>query len=218
MIPLLNSYKAFLFDLNGTMVDDMRHHVLAWYDILNNTLEAGLSYEEVKAQMYGKNEELFVRVFGNDRYTAAEVEEHSMEKERRYQQSYLPELRLINGLPELLDQAHKQGIKMAIGSAAIPFNINFVIDNLNIRHYFSTIVSAKDVAFSKPDPTTYLQCAENLGVAIKDCLVFEDAPKGVEAAQNAGMDCIVLTTLHDAHEFAQYTNVVKIVSDYTSFL
>jgi beta-phosphoglucomutase-like phosphatase (HAD superfamily) len=60
------SIKAFLFDLNGTMVDDMEYHAKAWSDILNNDLKAGLTYNEVKAQMYGKNDELLVRVFGEN--------------------------------------------------------------------------------------------------------------------------------------------------------
>ena len=58
------SYKAFLFDLNGTMIDDMEYHVKAWYDILNNDLRANLSLPQVREQMYGKNSELLVRVFG----------------------------------------------------------------------------------------------------------------------------------------------------------
>ena len=64
---------------------------------------------------------------------------------------------------------------MAIGSAAIPFNINFVLDNLNIRSYFKAIVSAEDVANSKPDPETFTKGAEILGVAANQCIVFEDA-------------------------------------------
>jgi beta-phosphoglucomutase len=99
----------------------------------------------------------------------------------------LPQLALLPGLHQLLDKAHKAGIVMGIGSAAIPFNIDFVLDNLNIRHYFKAIVSADDVAISKPHPETYLRVAELLQVQAADCLVFEDVPKGAEAALNAGM-------------------------------
>ena len=208
--------KAFLFDLNGTMIDDMEFHAAAWSDILNNDLKAGLSYKEVKAQMYGKNDELLVRIFGKDHFSPGRMEELSIEKERRYQRAYLPHLKLIDGLQQFLQEAKQQGIKMAIGSAAIMFNIDFVLDNLGIRHYFDAIVSADDVVISKPNPETYIKCAELLGVAPFECIVFEDAPKGVEAAENAGMQSVVLTTMHEMDEFESYAHTIAFIDDYTS--
>ena len=103
---------------------------------------------------------------------------------------------------------------MAIGSAAIMFNIDFALDGLDLRKYFPVIISADDVKKSKPDPETYVKCAEALNVEPKDCIVFEDAPKGVESAQNAGMRSVVLTTLHEQHEFDQYKNIVAFGKDY----
>lgn len=209
------SAKALLFDLNGTMIDDMEYHTRAWYQVLNEDLGANLSYEAVKKEMYGKNIELLVRVFGPDRFSMAEMEHLSVEKEKRYQQQFFPQLKLINGLNDFLLRAKQAGIFMAIGSAAIPFNIDFVIDNLHIREYFGAIVSASDVVESKPHPETFLKAAQLLGVAPADCIVFEDAPKGVEAAQNAGMQAVVITTMHEAAEFAAYPNIVGFIADYT---
>ncbi len=215
MTAEVSSYKAFLFDLNGTMIDDMRFHAKAWGDIINNDLAAGLSTAELTAQLYGKNEELLVRIFGEGRFTAKEMQKLSMEKERRYQASYKPDLKLIDGLEQVLVEAMDEGIKMAIGSAAIRFNIDFVLDNLGIRNFFEAIVSADDVSVSKPHPDTFLKCAIQLGLDPADCVVFEDAPKGVEAAQNAGMDCVVLTTMHEAREFGKYPNIIRFITDYT---
>lgn len=212
----MNLYaKAFLFDLNGTVIDDMRYHAEAWYDILTKDLKSNITRPEVKAQMYGKNDELLVRVFGEGYFTQEKMNELSMEKERRYQQAYLPELALIDGLQQFLDDAKQAGIKMAIGSAAIPFNIAFVLDNLRLNDYFPILVSADDVVTSKPHPDTFLQCAEALNVSPSDCIVFEDAPKGVEAAQNAGMRCVVLTTTHEVAEFSAYNNIIAYAKDYT---
>lgn len=207
--------KAFIFDLNGTMIDDMQFHLKAWYHIINDELGANLSWEAVKKEMYGKNSELLIRVFGKDRFTEEEMNKLSIEKEKIYQSEYISHLRLIPGLQEFLEKAYALKIPMAIGSAAIMFNIDFVLDNLKLRHYFPAIVSADDVEHSKPHPETYLKAAKQLGVAPGDCLVFEDAPKGVEAAQNAGMPGVVLTTLHEAEEFAQYKNIVRFIKDYT---
>lgn len=208
--------KAFIFDLNGTMIDDMQFHLKAWHHILNDELGARLSREAIKKEMYGKNSEVLVRVFGKDRFTEEEMNELSIEKEKRYQHEYISHLTLIPGLQQFLDKAHALQIPMAIGSAAIMFNIDFVLDNLNIRHYFNAIVSADDVEHSKPNPETYIKAAQLLGIAPANCLVFEDAPKGVEAAQNAGMSCVVLTLLHEQEDFAQYNNIVQYIKDYSS--
>ena len=206
--------KAFLFDLNGTMIDDMQFHCKAWFNILNDDLGANLSWDQVKEQMYGKNTELLIRVFGKDRFTQEEMDILSVEKEKRYQAAYRPLLKLIDGLDVFLENAKNEGIAMGIGSAAIPFNINFVLDGLNLRHYFASIVSADDVVESKPDPETYLKGAAELGRLPQDCIVFEDAPKGVEAAERAGMKAVVLTTMHAAHEFAAYKNIICFIENY----
>ncbi|HEY9341551.1 MAG TPA: HAD family phosphatase [Hanamia sp.] len=208
--------KAFIFDLNGTMVDDMHYHAQAWYDILNNDLKAGLTWDEVKVQMYGKNAEVLERIFGENHFTDDQIKELSLEKERRYQQAYLPHLSLIKGLQVFLEKAEKDKIPMAIGSAAISFNISFVLDNLNIRHFFKAIVSADDVATSKPDPKTFIECARLLNIAPENCIVFEDAPKGIEAAQNAGMQAFVLTTMYPKDEFVSYKNIIGFSENYAS--
>ena len=206
--------KAFLFDLNGTMIDDMQFHCKAWFNILNDDLGANLSWEQVKEQMYGKNTELLIRVFGKDRFTQEEMDILSVEKEKRYQAEYRPLLKSINGLNEFLIASKHACILMGIGSAAIPFNINFVLDGLDLRHYFTSIVSADDVIESKPDPETFLKGASELGVLPEQCIVFEDAPKGVEAAKRAGMKAVVLTTMHEAHEFLAYDNIICFMKDY----
>lgn len=207
---------AFLFDLNGTMIDDMEYHVRAWTEILNQDLKAGLSDKAIRGQMYGKNSELFDRIFGPSRFSAAEVDHWSLEKEKRYQQAFKPHLALIKGLDGFLIGAREAGVAMAIGTAAIPFNLNFVLDNLDIAGYFQAIVTADDVKLSKPHPEVYLRCAELVGVDPAHCIVFEDAPKGVEAAENAGMKAVViLSTLHGIDDFKGYSNILKYIHDYT---
>jgi beta-phosphoglucomutase-like phosphatase (HAD superfamily) len=76
------------------------------------------------------------------------------------------------------------------------------------------MVSADDVASSKPHPETFLKCAEQLHVSPLDCVVFEDAPKGAESARNAGMDCVVITTMHQPEEFAHLNNIIGFINDY----
>ena len=214
--PFMKTFpRALIFDLNGTMINDMEYHMNAWSDILNNDLNARLSREQVRSQMYGKNSELLVRIFGPDRFSPEEMDRWSLEKEKRYQRAFLPELKLIPGLGAFLQKAFDAHVPMAIGSAAIPFNIDFVLDNLHIRKYFKAIVSADDVSISKPHPETFTQAAALLGTDPSQCLLFEDAPKGIEAGERAGMPAVVLMTMHNRQEFSQYPNVLHFINDYT---
>jgi beta-phosphoglucomutase len=210
--------KAFLFDLNGTMVDDMNYHLEVWYDIIVNDLGARLSKAQVKNQLFGKNEELLQRIFGAGYFSEVELQRISIDKERRYQLLYKPSLDLLPGLFRFLEESYSAGVKMAIGTAAIPFNVDFVLDTLKIRHYFDVIITADDVDQSKPHPETYLKAANLLGVTPESCIVFEDSPKGVEAAFNAGMQAVVLTTTHNFYEFDEHQNVILYVNDYNSIL
>jgi len=207
--------KAFLFDLNGTMIDDMQYHVTAWHRLLNE-MGANISMERMKEECYGKANELIERILPG-RFTEAERDAIGDQKEAVYREEFRPHLKLLPGLIEVLEEAYQSGIKMAIGSAAIMANIDFVLDGLNIRHYFSAIVSADDVSNSKPDPETYLKCAERLNADPSDCIVFEDVPKGVESAERAGMKSVVITLLHTKEEFSQFKNVICFMKDFRKF-
>jgi HAD superfamily hydrolase (TIGR01509 family) len=210
------SAKGFLFDLNGTMVNDMPYHIKAWH---KKIIELGgdLTLEEMKYQCYGKNDELLERVFPG-KYSMDEKIKMGNDKEAIYRIEFKPSLQLIDGLEYFLQKASSINIKMAIGSAAINENIDFVIDNMNIRHHFEAIVSANNVSMSKPHPETFLKCAAQLNLNPNDCLVFEDTPKGVECAMNACMKAIVIVGEHTKEEFDAYPNVIQCVSNYNALV
>jgi len=212
---MFSNVKGFLFDLNGTMVNDMPYHINAWHKEIIK-LGGDLTLDEMKHQCYGKNDELLERIFPG-RFTMEEKIKLGNDKEALYRIEFRPHLKLIEGLDNFLALAAKAQIKMAIGSAAITENINFVIDNMNIRPYFDVIVSANNVTKSKPDPDTFLKCAQMLDLAPSDCIVFEDTPKGVECALNAGMKAVVILGEHEQEEFLNYKNVICFAEDYSNF-
>jgi len=209
----MHEVRAFLFDMNGTMINDMQYHISAWHRILNE-FGAGISVERMKAECYGKNNELIERILPG-RFTEEEKDKLSLEKESQYQRDFRPRLKLVSGLDRFLKESHERGMKLAIGSAAIRSNIDFVLDGLNIRNYFDAIVTADDVTRSKPDPETWLKCANAVGLSAGDCLVFEDSPKGAQSALNAGMKCIIVTSLHGEEEFDNYRNAIRFIRDFS---
>jgi len=208
------SNKAFIFDMNGTMIDDMDFHTRAWYKVLND-LGAGLSMEQTKLQMYGKAEEMFDRIFGPEKFSDPQLQEIILQKELAYQEAFRPHLKLINGLGSFLQKAKAAGISLAIGTAAPKTNVDYVMDGLQLHALFPVIIGAEDVSTSKPDPEVFLSAAAGLKADPADCIVFEDSPKGVEAAMRCNMKAVVITTFHGPEDFAHLDNVLMCVKDYT---
>ncbi|MFT4205055.1 MAG: HAD family phosphatase [Chitinophagaceae bacterium] len=208
--------KAFLFDMNGTMINDMQFHQDAWYDVFTKELGSDISEADAKKEMYGKNSEVLERIFGKGRFTTQEMDEIGYRKELRYQEVFRPHLKLLPGLADFLQKAEQQHIALAIGTAALLMNVDYVLDNIDgLRRFFPIIVTADDVTTSKPDPEVFIKCAELLGIAPTDCIVFEDSPKGVEAAKNGGMKAVVLLTYHEPKDFDGLDNVLMMVQDFT---
>ena len=205
---------ALIFDMDGTMVDNMMVHHLAWQKKLAE-LGLNLTLDEVIATCYGKNDEILQRLFG-DKYTFEERDRISYEKEAVYREVFKKDLKLIDGLGEMLEKAYQLSIPMGIGTAARPENVDYVLDNLNIRHYFKAIVTSADVDKGKPDPSVFFMVADILKVKYNNCLVFEDSPTGAKTAVNAGMKAIILTTTHKTEEFSEFSSVLKCLPDYTS--
>ncbi len=209
----MSSIHAFIFDMNGTMIDDMHYHEQAWYDVLVNQLKAHLTVEQVRHQIYGTAAEMFARIFGADAFSAEEIEAITLRKESKYREEFLPHLKLIAGLDAFLARAKEKHIPMAIGTAAPVLNVDFVLDNLNLRGYFPVVIGPDDVTKSKPDPEVFLKAAHRLGMAPENCLVFEDSPKGIEAAARAGMKAVGITSFHTAAELLS-ENVLFTIEDY----
>lgn len=206
---------ALIFDMDGTMVDNMMVHHEAWQRRL---AQAGLhmTIEEVMASCHGRNDETIQRLFG-DKYTKEERYQMSFEKELAYREIFVDRLSLIDGLHEFLESAHSQQVPMGIGTAANVENVDFVLDNLQIRALFKSVLCEKDVVKGKPDPEVFLKVAANLSVAPENCLVFEDSPTGAAAAERAGMKSVILTTTHHKEEFSRFSNIAAFRKDYVGF-
>jgi beta-phosphoglucomutase len=130
--------KAIIFDMDGTMINNMHYHLLAWERMVEE-LGHGIRGEELFAQLYGSNKGVVERIFGQDRFSAGEIQDISDKKEAYYRELYTPHIKLIDGLDNFLADCHDKHIAMALGTASNMPNINFTLDTLNIRHYFSTI-------------------------------------------------------------------------------
>jgi beta-phosphoglucomutase len=195
------SFKGILFDLDGTLVDNMMVHHRAWQRKLG---ELGLDYslQRVKEEIHGVNLEILERLFG-DRYTHAERVRIAWDKEAAYRDIFAPELaeKTVGGALDFIRKSFALDVPMAIATAGPEENAFFVIDGLGIRSMMGHIVHSGMVTNGKPDPEVFQQAADGIGVPLSDCLIFEDSVTGARAANNAGCPVVVLTTTHHKEEF-----------------
>jgi len=209
----MKKYQGAIFDMDGTMVDNMMVHHRAWQASLKK-LGTDWPIEKVMQEVHGVNEEILHRIYG-DRFTRKERLAISAEKEKAYRDIFLPELKLVDGLKKYLDTLEAAKIPMAIGTAAPPENANFLLDNLPIRKYFKAIFHAGDVKKGKPDPAVFLLGTAALKLDPAQCIVFEDSITGAAAAKNAGCAAIIVTTTHQEEEFAEFDHILKFVKDFS---
>lgn len=205
--------RAFIFDMDGTIVDNMAYHTRSWLEFFarrGKLYEADAFFRET-AGAQGRE---ILRARLGPEVSDEEIRALALEKDALYREMYGPYRRAIEGLDQLVTGARNRGVKLAVATSAPPLNIVFTLDELDLRARFDTVVGAADVAHGKPHPDVFLKAAERLGVDPADCIVFEDAPMGVEAARRAGMRAVVITTTLPAEAFAEYDNVIRVVNDY----
>ncbi|MBX9784734.1 MAG: HAD family phosphatase [Chitinophagaceae bacterium] len=202
--------KTFLFDLDGTLIDTMHWHFITW-EVVVQELGSPLKGDALMKELYGNGAELMHRLVPHRTFTEEEARKIVDDKEARYRNLYGHNITVLEGAREFLEEALSQKIPMGIGTASNQANIDFALDFLDLRKYLNAIVGADDVEFSKPNPETWLKLAEALNTSPENCIVFEDAPKGIEAAAKAGMKAIAITGHYTANDFKGYKNVLKIV-------
>jgi beta-phosphoglucomutase len=183
---------AFIFDMDGVIVDSTSAHVEAWKLYLQSH---GLSADGIESRMLGKhNDELVRDFFAGRELSEQDIFEHGARKEQIYRDMMAPVLpgNLVPGVTEFI-QRHRDR-SMGLATNAEPANVEFVLTTAGLRWYFGAIVNGQQVERPKPAPDIYLHVAGLLGVKAEDCVVFEDSPAGIQAARSAGMRVVGLTT------------------------
>lgn len=184
---------AAIFDLNGTLIDDMRAHGRAW-SALFREMGVEVSPGRFERELAGmKHGETFEAVLGR-KLPEDEARRLGERKDALYRQIYAPDLRLVPGARELIQRLRAAGIRTAIATAAPLANRDFALDGLGIRELFEVVVGEEAAVRGKPAPDLYLAAARALSVDPVRCIAFEDAANGVRAARAAGMHVAAVTT------------------------
>jgi beta-phosphoglucomutase len=213
-MPISHAKRAFIFDMDGTITDNMRFHTEAWMRTLD---ELGLPREDAVTWEHRTsgvpNREILrerLNLSLDDVQTRYWVER----KETLYREVAAGQIVAIQGFVPFLSAARAAGIGVAIATGAGPANIAFNLCALNLADAFDAIVGAEDVKRGKPDPEIFLTAAERVGASPEHAIVFEDAPMGLEAARRAGMAAIAMSGMLDAAALAPFPNVLRMIADY----
>lgn len=184
------TFRAYLFDCDGTIADSMPLHYNAWKAVL---ADWNCEYpEDVFYSWGGKPVRKIIADLNKIHGLQMPVEEIATRKEGLYL-AQIPQLRAIPEVLEHIEAEHGR-IPLAVVSGSTRDSVHGSLSVLGLLDRFDTIVSADDYKHGKPAPDCYLLAAARLGVAPADCLVFEDTEMGVEAATAAGMASVKVPT------------------------
>ena len=208
----MSRVQGFLFDLDGTLIDSMPHHHdawVAWHARRGLSIDAdaffvataGRSNDEILADM-------FPQASADERLAMAH------EKEALYREIAAPKLALIAGAQQFIDASLAAGIRLAVCTASTPENMALAFARFPIDRWVETVVSPADGLRGKPHPDIFLEAARRLGLEPARCIVFEDAPLGIEGARRAGMGAVALTTTLPADAFAGFPNLLASAADF----
>lgn len=210
--------RGVVFDLDGTLVDNMEVHAEAFAIFVGRHGLPPLTLAD-RARLDGKrNRDIFPDLFGGP--LAEDVlKGYVEEKESLYRELSHGRLAPVPGLLALLDALDAEGIPVAIATSAPAENVAHTLGELRLDGRLTVVVRSDRVARGKPFPDGFLAAAEEIRVAPAECLAFEDAPAGLQAARAAGMTCVAVTTSFTAESLAALDTTPDLaVRDFEEFL
>jgi beta-phosphoglucomutase len=187
----MSNHKAFIFDLDGVIVDTAKFHFLAWRKLAN---DLGFDFtEEQNEQLKGVSRVESLKkilLWGNMELTEDEFNRQMALKNDNYL-SYVEKMdenEILPGVPKVLDYLIKNNVPFALGSASK--NARTILKKIDLYDKFDAIVDGTDVKMAKPDPEVFLIAAEKLNTHPNNCVVFEDSVAGVQAANIGEMTSV----------------------------
>lgn len=184
-------HTGFIFDLDGVIVDTAKYHYLAWKKLAD---ELGFEFTHEQNELFkGVSRKRCLEILldiGQVKATQSQFDRWMIEKNEDYL-AYIEHMNaseILPDVPKVLNYLKEKNIPIALGSASK--NAQPILEKVNLLYYFDVIVDGNNVTKAKPDPEVFLIAAKQLGVSPENCIVFEDAVAGIQAANSAKMTSI----------------------------
>lgn len=205
--------KGLLFDMDGTLIDNLSYHFKAFEEYARRM---GFALAEPLSLKHNgmHSDEIFKILVGEDIVAEYGAERLNQEKEAVYRDMYRPHIKPVAGVIELMKAAKAAGVKCAIGSAGCRENVEFIVEGLGIGEYIDASISGSDVTHGKPHPEIFIKAHEVLGLKAEECIVVEDGVKGVISGVAAGCKCLAVTTTATVEELTD-AGASMCVKDFT---
>jgi HAD superfamily hydrolase (TIGR01509 family) len=189
-----------IFDWDGVVVDSSHIHLKSW-EILAEELDLPLFMDHFERGFGKRNQTIIPDILGWTKNIKL-IEKWGLRKEEIYREIGSSEgIPLAKGSKEFLERLHIEPFRSAIGTSTERKNVELAIKQHGLSDFFSASACSEDVQKGKPNPEVFLKAAAGLSISPAQCVVFEDSPHGIEAAQNANMKSVALTTSHPANVF-----------------
>lgn len=206
--------KGLIFDMDGTLVDNLAYHFKAFDAYAER--EGFTLLEPMSLKFNGMHSnDIFSMVLGAEVIAEYGLDRLNREKEEVYRDMYCSHIKPIPGLMELLHEAKKADVKCIIGSSGCRENVEMIIEGLGIADLIDGSISGSDVTHGKPHPEIFTKAHELLCLKAEECVVVEDAVNGILAGVAAGCKCIAITTTAPAEVLSE-AGASLCFDDYTS--
>lgn len=205
--------KGLIFDMDGVLVDNGAYQAQALQALFT---DLGLTTNAARLlhRLNGMPITAILQSVLRHEVPRKQLEEYSTQREFLYRTLYRDHRQALPGLVPFLAAARAAGLRIGLGTGSVTTTLGYTIDYLDLRRYFDVVIGADDVQKGKPHAETYTVVAQQLGLAPAECVVFEDAILGEQAAYRAKMRCVGLATTLQANEFQAPLTVLK---DYVGF-
>ena len=187
-----------VFDMDGTLLDSYHAHGASWRRTMS---EESIDYsdEDFHRHFGRRNEEIIRDVFerlGRSEPSPERIQAIADRKEELFRSALVHDCVEMPGARGLLERLERSGWMIAVGSSAPRENLELALELLDMNRFMKATVCGGDVSRGKPEPDVFVEAARRIGVASRGCLVFEDAPAGIEAGHRAGMAVVGIRCPH----------------------